>query len=154
MTIALERPVGTTDPPTLLTPEVTDRLARRITTDHPDIDSATAHRIIGQTAAFIAASGQQPGQNLAPSKLVDVGWHAFVLHTVDYAEFCQRVVGHFVHHVPTDEDEETPDGPQATRERTLTAITAAGYTVDLELWGTTADCNQCHAGCHDSPKSG
>ncbi|MFG2677595.1 hypothetical protein [Streptomyces sp. NPDC048392] len=34
MTIALERPVGTTDPAALVGPEVTERLARRITIDH------------------------------------------------------------------------------------------------------------------------
>ena len=154
MTVTLERPVDVTDALTLLTHEVADRLTRRITTDHPDIDTPTARRIVGQTAAFIATSGQQPGQSLAPSKLVDYGWHAFVLHTVDYADFCQRVVGRFVHHVPTDEDEETPGGPRATRERTLAAITAAGYAVDEALWPDAADCTQCHAGCSDSPNSG
>lgn len=153
MTIVLERPVSTTDPITLIDPEVTDRLARRITTDHPEIDEATARRIVGQAAAFIAASGQQPGQSLAPSELVDFGWHAFILHTVEYAEFCQRVVGHFVHHVPTDEDEELPGGVPATRERTLTAISAAGFMVDEELWPDMAKCHQCHAGCTDSPKN-
>ncbi|MGV9563125.1 glycine-rich domain-containing protein [Streptomyces sp. NPDC003480] len=154
MTIALERPVSATDPLTLVDPEVTNRLTRRITTDHPTIDEATARRIVGQAAAFIAASGQQPGQSLAPSMLVDFGWHAFILHTADYADFCRRVVGRFVHHVPTDEDEELPGGAEETRERTLTAIRAAGYTVDAELWGASAECHQCHAGCHDSPKSG
>lgn len=154
MTIALEHPVGTTDPATLVTPEVTDRLTRRITTEHPEIDQPTARRIVGQAAAFIAASGRRPGQSLAPSKLVDYGWHAFILHTVDYAEFCQRVAGRFVHHVPTDENEQIPDGPQAARERTLTAITAAGYTVDEELWPDMAECTQCHDGCSDSPNSG
>ncbi|MFJ6645757.1 glycine-rich domain-containing protein [Streptomyces sp. NPDC091290] len=154
MTIALERPVGTTDPITLVDPEVTDRLARRITADHPEITEATARRIVGQAAAFIAASGHQPGQSLAPSKLVDYGWHAFILHTVDYARFCQQVVGRFVHHVPTGEDDETPGGPQATRARTLAAITAAGYAVDEELWPDMAECTQCHAGCTDSPNSG
>ncbi|MFI8297270.1 glycine-rich domain-containing protein [Streptomyces nigra] len=154
MTIALERPVGTTDPITLVDPEVTDRLARRITADHPEITEATARRIVGQAAAFIAASGYLPGQSLAPSKLVDIGWHTFILHTVDYARFCEQVVGRFVHHIPTDENDEMPGGVQATRERTLAAIAAAGYAVDEELWPDMADCNQCHAGCHDSPKSG
>ncbi|MGI5406637.1 glycine-rich domain-containing protein [Streptomyces chartreusis] len=154
MTIALERAVDTIDPITLLDDGLTNRLARRITTDHPAIKEAAARRIVGQAAAFIAASGQRPGQSLAPSKLVDYGWHAFILHTVDYAEFCQRVVGCFVHHVPTDEDEEPEHGGAAARERTLAAIHTAGYTVDAELWRSTADCNQCHAGCHDSPKSG
>ena len=154
MTIALERPVSTTDPITLVDPEVADRLTRRITTDHADIDRATARRIVGQAAAFIAASGQQPGRDLAPSELVDYGWHAFILHTVDYAAFCERVAGRFVHHVPTDEDEQTPGGATTTRERTVAAIAAAGYRVDAELWRSTANCNQCHAGCHDSPKTG
>lgn len=154
MTIALERPVGTTDPATLVNPEVTNRLARRITTDHPEISEATARRIVGQAAGFIAASGQQPGQSLAPSELVDYGWHAFILHTADYAEFCERVAGGFVHHVPTDAGDEMPGGLKATRERTLAAITAAGYTVDEELWPDMADCTQCHAGCTDSPNSG
>ncbi|GGN59888.1 hypothetical protein GCM10011579_024460 [Streptomyces albiflavescens] len=154
MTIALERPVSTTDPITLIDPEVTDRLTHRITTDHPEISAPMARRIVGQAAAFIAASGQQPGQSLVPSELVDHGWHAFLLHTVDYAEFCQRVVGRFVHHVPTDEDEETASGPQATRERTLAAFRAAGFAVDEELWPNLAKCTQCHAGCTDSPKNG
>lgn len=154
MTTTLEHPVGTTDPTTLVEPGVMKRLARRVTADHPDIDAATARRIVGQAAAFIAASGQQPGQSLTPSERVDYGWHAFILHTVDYADFCQRVVGRFVHHVPTEENEQTPGGATAARERTMAAIRAAGYTVDTELWESTANCNQCHAGCHDSPKSG
>ncbi|MFJ4274027.1 glycine-rich domain-containing protein [Streptomyces coelicoflavus] len=157
MTIALEHPVGTTDPAALVDPKVTDRLARRVTTDHPEISEATARRIVGQAAAFIAASGRFPGQSLSPSRLVDYGWHAFILHTVDYARFCERTVGSFVHHIPNDEGEETPGATRATRatrERTLAAITAAGYAVDEELWPDMADCTQCHAGCSDSPNSG
>jgi hypothetical protein len=147
--------VGSTDPAALVEPEMTERLARRITTDHPEISEATARRIIGQTAAFLAASGRQPGQSLAPSELVDIGWHTFILHTIDYADFCENVVGRFVHHVPTGEDELLPGGAAETRERTLAAITAAGYTADPELWPEASpDCTQCHAGCTDSPNSG
>ena len=154
MTIALERPVGTTDPTPLIDPEVTNRLVRRVTTDHPEMNEETARRIVGQAAAFIATSGQQPGHSLVPSELVDYGWHAFILHTVDYTDFCQKTVGRFVHHVPTDEDEQTPGGAAAARARTVAAIQTAGYTVDAELGESAADCNQCHQGCHDSPKSG
>lgn len=154
MTITLERPVGTTDPITLVGPQVAERLTRRVVADHPEISEATARRIVGQAAAFVAASGQQPGRDLVPSELVDYGWHAFILHTVDYAAFCERVVGRFVHHVPTDEDDQMPGGAASARERTTAAIEAAGYAVDAELWRSAADCNQCHAGCHDSPKSG
>jgi hypothetical protein len=32
---------------------------------------------------------------------IDEMWHTFVLFTKDYAAFCERYFGHFVHHVPT-----------------------------------------------------
>jgi hypothetical protein len=154
VTTALARPAGTTDPITLLNPELANRLTRRVITAHPELNKGTARRIVGQAAAFVAASGQRRGAPLVPSELVDYGWHAFILHTVDYAVFCERNVGRFVHHVPTDEDEQVPGGARLARERTMAAIDAAGFTVDAELWHSAADCNQCHAGCHDSPKSG
>jgi hypothetical protein len=154
MTTALERPVAATDPADLVAPEVMNRLVRSVTADHPEIDEGTARRIVGQAAAFIAASGNLPGRCLTPSEPVDYGWHAFILHTVDYAAFCRRVAGRFVHHVPTDEGEQSAGGAQAARELTMRVIEAAGYTVDAELWNSAADCNQCHAGCHDSPKNG
>ena len=151
MTIALERPVGTTDPAALVDPQVLERLAVRITKDHPDIELPIAHRIIGQTAAFLAASAALPGAELSPSKAVDVGWHTWILHTVDYARFCDQVAGRFIHHVPTD-NEPVPGGPAAARERTLAAIRAAGYTIDPDLWmRADGDCSQCHQGCTDSP---
>ncbi|MEU9861349.1 hypothetical protein AB0D99_10755 [Streptomyces sp. NPDC047971] len=153
MTIALERPVGTIDPATLVDPELLERLATRIAKDHPEIDMPTAHRIVGQTAAFLAAGARAPEQVLVPSALVDIGWHTWILHTVDYDTFCQRIAGRFIHHVPTDEDETVPGGPAGAHERTLAAIAAAGYVVDQDLWLHAGDeCSQCHQGCHNSPK--
>ncbi|MEU9746094.1 glycine-rich domain-containing protein [Streptomyces niveus] len=156
MTIALERPVGTTDPATLIDPEVMERPAARITKDHPEIDVPAARRIIGQTAAFLAAGAQFPGAELSPSKAVDVGWHTWILHTVDYAAFCERIADRFIHHVPTPDGESVDGGPEAARRRTLDAISAAGYTIDPALWpeATDGECSQCHAGCSDSPNGG
>ncbi|MFC5805572.1 glycine-rich domain-containing protein [Streptomyces formicae] len=152
MTIALERPVGTTDPATLVDPEVMGRLTARITKEHTAIDEPMARRIVAQTAAFLAASVHSPGQRLVPSKLVDIGWHTFILHTVDYAAFCDRVVGRFVHHVPETEADGHDSKTGEPLRNTVAALTAAGLTVDHDLWPSSADCGQCHAGCHDSPK--
>jgi hypothetical protein len=157
MTIALDRPVGTTDPTILVPAETMQRLAARIVKDHREIDQAIARRIVGQAAAFLAASGQRPGAELAPSKLVDIGWHTFILHTVDYALFCERVAGRFIHHIPTDDGDQAPGDGAAARGRTLAAITDAGYAIDHDLWPEAAkmgECSQCHAGCSDSPNSG
>ena len=157
MTIALERPVGTTDPATLVDPEMMERLAGRITKDHPDTDMPTARRIIGQAAAFLAASAALPGAELAPSKAVDVGWHTWILHTVDYAAFCDRVAGRFIHHVPTPEGESTEGGPERRADAPSTPWRPQGFRIDHDLWPDAAmmgECSQCHAGCTDSPNGG
>ncbi|MFC9248062.1 glycine-rich domain-containing protein [Streptomyces sp. NPDC057136] len=155
MTIALAHPVGTADPATLVDPEVMERLAARIAKDHPDTNLPTARRIIGQTAAFLAASAALPGAELVPSKAVDVGWHTWILHTVDYAIFCERVAGRFIHHVPTPDGGSAEGGHEAARQRTFDAMSAVGFRIDHDLWPEAAkmgDCSQCHSGCTDSPK--
>ncbi|MEU2428320.1 hypothetical protein ABZ611_02170 [Streptomyces sp. NPDC007861] len=152
MTTELQRPVGTIDPAALIDPETMERLTACISQDHAEIDGQMAHRIVAQTAAFLAASAHTPGQRLVPSKLVDIGWHTFILHTVDYAAFCEQVVGRFVHHVPETEADGRDSKTGEPLRHTVAALTAAGFTVDHDLWPTSANCGQCHAGCHDSPK--
>ena len=46
-------------------------------------------------------STQARSGHKSPSKTVDTAWHEFILFTHDYAEFCHRYFGCFVHHVPT-----------------------------------------------------
>ncbi|BFU44969.1 hypothetical protein KRMM14A1004_32060 [Krasilnikovia sp. MM14-A1004] len=91
------------------------------------------------------------GPPIGPSDLVDIGWHTFILYTREYAEFCERVAGRFIHHVP---DDVQPDNERdrPTLADSVEAIRAAGYQIDPQLWSIdSAECTQCHAGCHDSP---
>ena len=37
-----------------------------------------------------------------PSQVVDVAWHEFILFTKPYQVFCQRGLGRFLHHTPTE----------------------------------------------------
>lgn len=37
-----------------------------------------------------------------PSQVVDVAWHEFILFTRNYKSFCDRAIGHFLHHTPTE----------------------------------------------------
>lgn len=39
-------------------------------------------------------------RDLTPTKEVDEAWHAFILHTKDYSEWCSTQIGRFIHHVP------------------------------------------------------
>ncbi len=132
----------------LVSAELFDKLASRIAVEE-GFDRPFAERIMEQTLAFLKACADNPGLGLSPSRWVDIGWHAFVLHTRDYADFCAQVAGRFVHHEPTDDEDGDPGDALAP---TLAAIEASGYTLDAELWPVAAKCSQCHAGCVDSPK--
>jgi hypothetical protein len=39
---------------------------------------------------------------------IDWMWHTFLLFTIDYANFCERYFGFFLHHVPSEADAESP----------------------------------------------
>jgi hypothetical protein len=39
---------------------------------------------------------------------IDWMWHTFLLFTRDYAAFCDRYFGFFLHHVPNEDEEEAP----------------------------------------------
>jgi len=37
-----------------------------------------------------------------PSQVVDVAWHEFILFTREYARFCSKAFGRFIHHTPAE----------------------------------------------------
>jgi hypothetical protein len=138
----------------LVEPELFHRLVQRVAEEH-DQDLNMAARIMDQALAFLGTSATHQGRPLAPSDIVDPGWHEFILHTVDYARFCEQIAGRFLHHVPTDPDDPNATGEAAhdTLTRTVDAIAAAGFYVDGDLWPTAhhVECSQCHQGCTSSP---
>ncbi|ABP52993.1 glycine-rich domain-containing protein [Salinispora tropica] len=141
----------------LVSPELFGRLTARIAKDHPDLPAGMPARILDQALAFLGAAAVTT-EPIGPSDLVDIGWHTFILYTRDYAEFCDRIAGRFIHHNPEDGSEwpTNPTDAPVPLSRAVAAITTAGYQVDAALWrvnasATAADCTQCHAGCHDSP---
>jgi hypothetical protein len=137
-----------TQPRDLISPGLFDRLALRVADDE-NTDPATAARIVGQALAFLAACAANPETRLAPSELVDAGWHAFILHTADYAEFCDKIAGRFLHHAPTAPGDDA--GPEAVGAA-IEAMRAAALPVDTALWVPAAKCSQCYAGCTSDPR--
>lgn len=49
---------------------------------------------------YMALKRQHPKDSLVPSAAVDAVWHVHILCTKEYAAFCERNFGHFVHHDP------------------------------------------------------
>jgi hypothetical protein len=142
----------TIDPRTLISSNLFTRLVARIVKDE-QIDQVHAERIMDQTLGFLTACAANPGAGLSPSQTVDVGWHTFILHTREYAHFCQQIAGRFIHHTPNDLDAlgQSPSEAEAIGA-TVAAMRAAGLPVDAELWLPRCDCSQCYAGCADDPK--
>lgn len=98
-----------------------------------------AERIADQAIAFVAtvATATVP---MMPSDDVDKGYHAFLLHTKAYAEFCDQHAGRFLHHNPAPAPVE---GGRPLEKVTTTAhaMKAAGFMVFDGLWtvdGTNA----------------
>ncbi|KUN37654.1 hypothetical protein AQJ30_15310 [Streptomyces longwoodensis] len=151
MTTMLERealPVSA-----LVPDEVRDRLAQYIVKEHPEFTVEFAGRLVVESAKFQAASAARPDVRMAPSLLVDIGWHAWLMHTTDRDALMKRIGG-VVHHVPELPGDDSGD-KKAVRHDTLAVMRDTGNTPDLELWpAASGDCTQCHAGCTDSPNSG
>ncbi|MGW3441686.1 glycine-rich domain-containing protein [Streptomyces bacillaris] len=103
---------------------------------NPDMPQDTAGRIVEEALKFVAACSRNPGVGLAPSRIVDEGWHALILHTAMYAELCEALGGNFVHHFPGYDP--THYDP-AILNRTRQAITSLGYLPDAKLWGEPSD---------------
>ncbi|MGW4426132.1 glycine-rich domain-containing protein [Streptosporangium sp. NPDC004631] len=144
-------------PRTLIDTGLFDRLVLRVVHDH-HIGVEEAEQIMEQTLAFLLACALRPWMRLAPSPQVDLGWHAFIVYTREYALFCTRVAGRFIHHTPDDETTEParPADDTAAVDQTTTVMRELGLPVAKALWPRPADCtskcHQCHAGCYNSPE--
>lgn len=132
-------------------PALWNRLVRRITKDAEfvtkvgDADQQTAidfaGRILNQAVGFLELIAHNPGVGFSPSRLVDIGWHNFILYTREYAQFCQGIAGRFIHHAPF--DEVGVDYGTGHAIRTVDALRAFGWPVDDLLW--TSDTLSCDA---------
>lgn len=107
-----------------------------------------ATRILDGTITFLVLCGSEPAGHYSPSKLVDIGWHCFLLYTHEYADFCERIAGRFIHHAPSDVPGATYH--KGVAEKTAAALEVRGLTVDAELWqGIAATCDEDCSGCCD-----
>lgn len=136
----------------LLTGDQFAAVCSTIQADNPDISQDDAAVVLTEALAFVAACAQFPEARLVPSRVVDAGWHALILHTQIYAELCGRLGG-FVHHRPEAPDPSRYD-PHVI-DRTTALIEETGYSVDLDLWGPPdGDLVSVAAKCQHSDDSG
>ena len=65
-----------------------------------DVSETIAREHERELKRYLALCAANPSTNYGMKGPVDDLWHTFLLFTVDYAAFCDRVAGRFIHHVP------------------------------------------------------
>lgn len=87
---------------------------RRVHLKHPDLRTQSTTLIETALRQWFRILARRPSARLSmPSTLADDMWHEFLLHTRDYAAFCDAAFGQFLHHEP--ESTMSPDQAAANR---------------------------------------
>ncbi|MFE9255582.1 hypothetical protein [Streptomyces sp. NPDC006879] len=113
----------------LVSVELFERLAA-FCADEYGLERVVADRVMDQAIAFVYVLGSQKAYDMAPGERVDPGWHSFMLHTQEYAAWCQEQFGYFVHHAP--------NAKVRTRGLMVSVadrVRAAGFDVDVRAVG-------------------
>jgi hypothetical protein len=130
-------------------PDVIDRISR----EH-QMPMEAAASVFRDTVRFLYLAGATDARHIAPTKNIDKGWHAFLMFTRDYADFCQTYFGRFIHHEPRRRGDAAPK------------VNHLAVTFDLarQFFGPSlsdnwsydihaiADCQKCTSQC--SPDTG
>ncbi|MBL1112191.1 hypothetical protein JK364_07180 [Streptomyces sp. 110] len=111
-------------------------VARTVLNNNPRLSEGMAERIVDEAVKFTATCARFPEARLRPSRIVDEGWHALILHTRLYHSLCDGL-GRFVHHAPELPDPSRHNAGELTRTQEM--ITKAGLSVDDALWLAPTD---------------
>ena len=78
-------------------PEIPRRIAQKA-----GIPTEKAEELFVETLKYlyVCRQARKARISVAPSLILDDGWHNFILFTKEYARFCKEYVGEFIHHVP------------------------------------------------------
>ena len=69
----------------------------------PGLDSAREQQVFDGLRDYFILCAQARGRFVAmPSQVADDAWHAFILHTRYYQDFCSKAFGRFLHHTPAE----------------------------------------------------
>jgi hypothetical protein len=93
-----------------------------------ELDLETARRIFHGLKQYLAVCIFTGGKR-TPAKIVDECWHTFLLHSRDYADFCEKFTRGFVHHEPAIDDSGFSFYPMTRR-----CVLALFGKIDDEVW--------------------
>jgi len=78
-------------------------IREKLHSKHPHLNDEQIHLVFRALRDFFWMSNRAGRRMVAmPSQVVDDAWHEFILFTRAYKGFCQRALGRFLHHTPTE----------------------------------------------------
>lgn len=78
-------------------------LKRKLRETYPGLSGKDVDLVERGLRQFFMACHRSPRKFVAmPSKVVDVMWHEFILHTLAYQRWCDLALGRFLHHTPAE----------------------------------------------------
>ena len=121
---------------------VADRLVVR-----DGIERIIADNLKTEFLRFVALRKYNTGM-LIPSALVDKFWHAFILHTEEYSDFCLRHLGYYMHHRPQDHSKTNVINDNIAAKKTIECLEKMFPNYNKQLWSESAICsNDGDCGC-------
>lgn len=110
----------------------------RSAVEEGDVEEDEVEAAERETKRFLALASLQDveGRRLGPTRKVDALWHAFILNTEAYHDFCMKVYGEMLHHVPA-----TAEMREAPIENARSVVEDLFESVDRTIWeGPTYIC--------------
>lgn len=77
-----------------------ERVNGALSEDDKAVINVEVQSLIREYLIFIWLRKLYPLQTMVASKYVDIVWHQHILYTREYAQFCKRNLGSFLHHTP------------------------------------------------------
>ena len=78
-------------------------IREKIYTKHPYLNDEQIHLVFRALRDYFWMCNKANRRMVAmPSQVVDDAWHEFILFTRHYKSFCQKSLGRFLHHTPTE----------------------------------------------------
>ena len=98
-----------------------DSVVTYVLKNHPELNEGI-DELVKQYRCFIYLCGVFSSTLSVPSPEIDKIWHGHILHTKDYAEFCNAVAGQFIHHNPfADAKKNDPQRIERARQKLIEA---------------------------------
>ena len=83
--------------------EYPDYLRSRISQKYPTLNAVQIEEVLlGLSDYFKCCLLARKKAVAMPSQVIDFAWHELILNTLHYKKLCQRILGRFLHHTPTE----------------------------------------------------